>query len=294
MRDLGAGPDMAAKKSGGGIGGFLFAAFIAIVVWQPAFAGIAVVGAILWLVFASNAKFNIGNNPELMKTGQRGHVDVVMATRSQVRSRSGSGPWQNTWTIVLEAQPPHSVGYRITTYRKISERAGGPSTGQRYTAWFAKGAPQTLHIDWNAYSAPAAQAPPMQAPSKASQQVQAQQRSQQRAQDRQAAQQRRNESQAYQLPEYEDKPLPMVEADGAFGFDFAAHGQDARARIEDYGAVDDGSTELALTVIPRGRSAYRTVVNTYVPVDRRHLLARGASLKVRVDPSAPGRLMIVG
>lgn len=286
---------MAAKKSGGSWGGFLFAAFIALVAWQPAFAGLAVVAGILWLVFASNAKFSIGNNPELMKTGQRGHVDVVMATRSQVRTRTGKGPWQNTWTIVLDAQPPHSAGYRITTYRKIPERAGGPSTGQRYTAWFAKGAPQTLHIDWNAYGASAAPAPQKQAPSsKASQQVQAQQRSRQRAQDRQAAEQRRSESHAYQLPDYEDKPLPMVEAESGFGFDFAANGIDARGRIDDYGAVDDGSTELALTVIPRGRPSYRTIVNTFVPMEKRHLLARGASLRVRIDPSAPGRLMIVG
>lgn len=291
---------MAAKKSGGGIGGFLFAAFIALVAWQPAFAGIAVVAGILWLVFASNAKFNIGNNPELMKTGERGHVDVVMATRSQVRTRTGKGPWQNTWTIVLDAQPPHAVGYRITTYRKIPERAGGPSTGQRYTAWFAKGAPQTLHIDWNAHSASGAQAPQTEArrqrpqAAQASQQVQAQQRSQQRAQDRAAAEQRRNESHAYQLPDYEDKPLPMVEAESGFGFDFAANGVDARGRIDDFGAVDDGSTELALTVIPRGRPSYRTIVNTFVPMEKRHLLARGASLRVRIDPSVPGRLMIVG
>ncbi|MFT3811335.1 MAG: hypothetical protein QM698_15590 [Micropepsaceae bacterium] len=281
---------MAAKKSGGGIGGFLFAAFIAAVAWQPALAGIAVVIGILWLVFASNAKFGIGNNPELMKTGQRGHVDVVMATRSQVRSRSGNGPWQNTWTIVLEAQPPHAVGFRVTTYRKIPERAGGPSTGQRYAAWFAKGAPQTFHIDWNAYSASAAQTPAEQP----RQQPRPQQRQQPRQQPRPAQQPRRSETPAYQLPEREEAPLPMVEAEGGYGFDFAAHGVDARGRIDDYGAVDDGSTELALTVMPRGRPAYRTIVNAYVPVDRRHVLARGASLKVRIDPSRPGRLTIVG
>ena len=292
---------MAAKKSGGGWGGFLFAAFIAIVAWQPAFAGLAVVAGILWLVFASNAKFNIGNNPALMKTGQRGHVDVAIATRSQVRTRSGKGPWQHTWTIVLDAQPPQSAGFRVTTYRKIPERADGPSPGQRYSAWFDKGTPQNFHVDWKASSAPAQQSSQMEAPrrqrpqaAEASQQVQAQQRSQQRAQDRAAAEQRRNEQPAYQLPDYEDKPLPMVEADSGFGFDFAAHGVDARGRIDDFGAVDDGSTELALTVTPRGRPAYRTIVNTYVPMEKRHLLARGASLRVRIDPSAPGRLMIVG
>lgn len=268
----------AGKQKKGGWGGFVFAAIVAAIVYAPAFAGIAVVAGILWLVFASNAKFSAGNNPWLMKSGRRGHGVVAVATRSQVRSRTGSGPWMHTWTIVLDMQPPDGAAYRTTVYRKLPQNDRGPEVGQRVAAWFAPGAPQSFHIDWTRGAA-AAPAPAASAP---------------RPQAQPRRQPSRAETPAYSLPQREEAPLPMVEADGGFGFDFAVNGADGRARIDDIGFVEDGSTELALTVTPRRGRPYRTVVNTYVPPERRTRLARGASLNVRLDPSAPGRLMIVG
>ncbi len=273
----------AAKQKSGGWGGLIFAAVVATIAYAPAFAGIAVVLGILWLVFASNAKFNLGNNPWLMQTGQRGQGVVAIATRSQVRSRSGGGPWVHTWTIVLDMQPPQSAGYRATVYRKLPQNDRGPEVGQRLAVWFAPGAPQTFHIDW---ARGAAGAPVQETPRHRAQQSQPRPQPQRKP--------ARTETTAYTLPQYEAAPLPMVEADGGFGFDFAAKGADGRARIDDFGSVDDGSTEIALTVMPRRGAPYRTIINTFVPDERRHRLARGLSLQVRLDPSAPGRLMIVG
>lgn len=282
-----------AKRQNGGWGGLLFAAFIAACAFAPALAGILVVGGILWLVFASTAKFKIGNNPALIQSGQRGHADVVTATRSQVRSRSGNGPWQHTWTIVLDAQPPRAAGYRVTTYRKIPEGAGGPQPGQRFAAWFAEGAPQSFHIDWNTYSAPSSQvtaAAPTSQPPKP-------QRKAMQGQTRTSAPRPHVATPAkYSVPADTGASAPLVEADGGWDFDFTAQGIEARARIEDFAEIpEDGSTEMALTVIPRGGLPnYRTVVSTYVPYDRKFQIAKGGSLRLRVDPRKPGRLMIVG
>jgi hypothetical protein len=290
-----------AKQKQGSWGGFLFVAFIAAIAYAPWLAGLVVVAGVLWLIFASNAKFRIGNNPALMQSGQRGHVDVAIATRSQVRSRSGNGPWMYTWTIVLEAQPPHSAGYRITTYRKIPEQADGPSVGQRYAAWFDKASPQTFHVDWNVYSAQAgSQArgsdgqtsyqPPPQAKVEESASVKRAQ-----AYSQAHAKVARVDARASYLPADSNEPPPLVQADGGWDFDFAARGVDGRARIEDFvDNTEDGSTEMALTVMPRGGHApYRTVVVTYVPYDRKFQIAKGHSVRVKVDPSNPGRLMIV-
>ena len=285
----------ATSQKKGGWGGLIFAAFVAAIVYAPAFAGIAVVAGILWLVFASNAKFGIGNNPALMQTGERGNVEVIQAVRSQVRSRTGNGPWQYTWTIVLMAQPPHLAGFRVTTYRKIPERQTGPAAGERYSAWFDKTNPARFHVDWAFYSAP--QAGPAARPrtQEAVSPKRAQVEPQIQTQPRVTAPPRRVETPVSYGPVETGEPPPLVEADGGYDFDFAAQGIDGRARIEDFAANDDdGSTELALTVIPRGgRPAYRTVVTTFVPYDRKFQIAKGQSLRVRVDPRKPGRLMIV-
>lgn len=290
LGDLGSGPDMAAKKQGGW-GGLIFAGFVAAVVYAPAFAGLAVVAGILWLVFASNAKFGVGNNPALMQTGQRGHVEVLQATRSQVRSRSGKGPWQHTWTIVLMAQPPQSAGFRVPTYRKLPERQPGPAAGERYSAWFDPASPTRFHVDWSFYTAPASTEPP-RARAEDSASVK---RAQAYTQAHAKVQPRRIETPFSYGPVDSNEPPPLVEADGGFDFDFTARGVDGRARIEDFvDNVEDGSTEMALTVMPRGgHAAYRTVVTTYVPYDRKFQIAKGHSVRVRVDPSKPGRLMIV-
>lgn len=279
------------QQKKGGWGGLIFAAAVAIFVYAPAFAGVAVVLGILWLVFASNSKFGVGNNPALVQTGQRGHVDVVHATRSQVRSRTGKGPWHHVWTIVLMAQPPHSAGYRVTTYRKIPERQNGPVSGERYSAWFDKASPTKFHVDWSFYSAPTSAEPARPRAEDSASVKRAQAYSQAHAK----VQPRRIDTPVSYGPVDANEPPPLVEADGGYDFDFAARGIDGRARIEDFAVNDDdGSTELALTVMPRGgHAAYRTVVTTYVPFDRKFQIAKGHSVRVRVDPSKPGRLMIV-
>lgn len=307
----------AAKKSSGGWGGFLFVAFIAAIAYAPALAAVVVVAGVVWLVFASNAKFNIGNNPALMHAGQRGNVEVLIATRSQVRSRSGNGPWQHTWTIVLMAQPPQTAGFKITTYRKISERQSGPALGDRYNAWFDAANPQKFHIDW-AYSAASVTEPARpqkqveedsasvkraQAYSQAHAKVSriddesaSVKRAQAYSQAHAKVQPRRIDAPASYLPaDSNDPPPPLVEADGGYGFDFDRQGVDGRARIEDFAHIEeDGSTEMALTVMPRGgHHPYRTVVTTFVPYDRKFTIARGHSVRVKIDPSKPGRLMIV-
>jgi hypothetical protein len=308
----------AAKQNKGSWGGFLFVAFIAACAYAPALAGVAVVGGIIWLIVASNAKFNIGNNPDLMQTGQRGHVDVVIATRSQVRSKSGNGPWQHTWTIALDAQPPQSAGYRVVAYRKLPERAVGPAKGQRFAAWFDKANPQKFHVDWTAVNASSGQAPVQQqrreeesaSVKRAQAYTQAHakpqstmpgqdsasvRRVQASAEARANDQPRRATPPVSYLPIDSNEPPPLVQADGGWDFDFAARGIDGRARIEDFAEnTEDGSTEMALTVMPRGGFAsYRTVVTTYVPYDRKFQIAKGLSVRVKVDPRTPGRLMIV-
>jgi len=308
------------QKKNGGWGGLLFVAFIAACAYAPALAGLVVVAGIVWLVFASNAKFNIGNNPALMQSGQRGYVDVVVATRSQARSRTGSGLWQHTWTIALDAQPPQGAGFRVVAYRKLPERAGGPSKGQRFAAWFDKDSPQTFHVDWNAFSTSTGQASvqqPAQARVEESASVKRAQaysqahakdqpeargedsasvkRAQAYSQSRANTQPRRVEAPVSYLPVDSNEPPPLVQADGGWDFDFATNGLDGRARIEDYSDnTEDGSTEMALTVMPRGgHPAYRTVIVTYVPYDRKFQIAKGHSVRVKVDPRMPGRLMIV-
>lgn len=279
----------AAKKSGGGIGGFLFVAFIAAIAYAPALAGVAVVAGIAWLIFASNAKFSVGNNPALVSTGQRGHVDVVSTTRSQIRSRTGKGPWQHTWTIVLMAQPPHAAAFRVPVYRKLGERQSGPSVGQRFSAWFDGSSPTTFHVDWAHAGAPAP-APRVREEDSASVK-----RAQAYSQTHAKVQPRRIESPASYMPVDSNEPPPMVEADGGWDFDFAARGVDGRARIEDFVEnPDDGSVEMALTVMPRGgHPPFRTVISTFVPHDRKFQIAKGHSVRVKVDPRTPGRLMIV-
>lgn len=281
----------AANQKKGGWGGFLLVALIAAIAYAPALAGVAVVAGIAWLIFASNAKFGTGNNPALMHNGQRGHVDVVSATRSQVRSRTGQGPWQHTWTIVLVAQPPQAAAFRVPVYRKLPERQSGPSVGQRLNAWFAPNSPQTFHVDWASAAAPAA-APVPQPRSEDSASVK---RAQAYSQAHAKVQPRRVDAPASYVPTDSYEPPRLVQADGGYNFDFMAKGIDGRARIEDFADnADDGSTELALTVMPRGgHPPYRTVVVTYVPYDRKFQIAKGHSVRVRVDPSTPGRLMIV-
>ncbi len=265
------------RQKSGGLGGLIFFAFVGAMVFAPAFAGVAVVGLIVWLVFASNAKFRIGQNPVLMKSGVRGAVEVAEATRSQVRSRSGGGPWHHTWTIALVAQPPGSAAFRVVVYRKIPERQTGPSRGQRYPAWFDRSAPQNFHVEWRGLPSVEDTAAARPEP------VREQPRS-----PRPATQP------SYQLPERDAPALPLAHADAGYGFDFAARGVDARARIEDVAQLEDGSTEMALTVTPRGaRPSYRTVITTFVPEDRRSQVGKGGSLRLRVDPATPGRLMIV-
>ncbi len=282
---------MAAQQSKGGWGGLIFAGLIAAIVYAPGLAGVAVFAGIVWLVFASNAKYKLGDNPALMQTGQRGTVEVLQAVRSQTRSRSGRGPWQLTWTIVLMAQPPRSAGFKATIYRKLPERQIGPAAGEQYSAWFDPAKPTTFHVDWTFYT-PTAASEPTRARVEDSASVK---RAQAYGQAHAKVQPRRIETPAGYGPVDANEPPPLVEADGGYDFDFTARGVDGRARIEDYAVNDDdGSTELALTVMPRGgHAAYRTVVTTFVPYDRKFQIAKGHSVRVRVDPSKPGRLMIV-
>ena len=268
------------RQKAGSWGGLVAVAVVVAFIIMPELLGVAVVGAVIWGIFHANSRFNAGQNPELMKTGRRGVVEVIQVTRSQVGSRTHKGPWEYTWTIVLMAHPPGAAAFRVVTYRKIAQQQSGPVRGQQFPAWFDPANPHKFHVEWRSATAsapepqPRPQPRPRPEPAAPARQV------------RPAAQPDFPFEVAEQLP-------PLAEADAGFGFDFAGRGIDGRARVEDLALLEDGSTEMALTVTPRGRPAYRTIVTTYVPHDRRSQVGKGRSLRVLVDPATPGRLMIV-
>lgn len=56
---------------------------------------------------------------------------------------------------------------------------------------------------------------------------------------------------------------------------------------------EDGLFEIDLRIVPRNATDYRTTLVTAVPADRVAEVAKGRTLRVRVDPTRPGGPILV-
>lgn len=197
-----------------------------------------------------------------MKAGTGFHPDLARTgRRTQVEVISvqrSADPQDRTAKMTLKLSAPGLPARTVTISRDMTGFVL-PSAGDVLTAFVDKKQPWRFHVELPVVRQAEVAAAPAAAPTTRS-----------------------------------DAVSRIIEAVDATGFDFARRGSDARGKIERFQPLPDGAYEMVLHVTPRDRDSYHVRLETFVPADDVPRLRIGASLRLRVDPDRPGRLVILG